>query len=119
MQSVGFEKRQRHWTHPRSRYLVEFPPGPVAIGEETIRTFAERETRMGTLRLLAPTECVMDRLAWYIHEADTQRLEQAVRVATLDLNPVAPVDRSSAASEQHIAECAPSVGMRPWGIHIL
>jgi len=82
MQSLGFEKTQRHWTHPKSRYWVEFPPGPVAIGEETIRTFAERETRMGTLRLLAPTECVMDRLAWYFHDADTQCLEQAVDVAT-------------------------------------
>lgn len=88
MESLGFEKQQRHWTHPRSRYWVEFPPGPVAIGEETIRTFAERETRTGTLRLLAPTECVMDRLAWYIHDADTQCLEQAVRVAALH-----PVDR--------------------------
>ena len=83
MESLGFEKGKRHWTHPRSRYWVEFPPGPVAIGEETIRRFAERETRTGTLRLLAPTECVMDRLAWYFHDADTQCLEQAVRVATL------------------------------------
>jgi hypothetical protein len=83
MESLGFEKHQRHWTHPRSRYWVEFPPGPVAIGEETIRTFAEREVRTGALRLLAPTECVMDRLAWYIHGADTQCLEQAVRVARL------------------------------------
>lgn len=83
MESLGFEKRQRHWTHPGSRYWVEFPPGPVAIGEETICAFAERETRLGTLRLLAPTECVMDRLAWYFHDADTQCLEQAVRVATL------------------------------------
>jgi hypothetical protein len=83
MQSLGFEKAHRHWTHPKSRYWVEFPPGPVAIGEETIREFAERETRMGTLRLLAPTECVMDRLAWFIHDADTQCLEQALRVATL------------------------------------
>ena len=82
MQSLGFEKTQRHWTHPKSRYWVEFPPGPVAIGEETIRDFAERETRMGTLRLLAPTECVMDRLAWYFHDADTQCLEQAIEVAT-------------------------------------
>jgi hypothetical protein len=86
MESLGFEKTQRHWTHPRIRYWVEFPPGPVAIGEETIRNFAERETRMGTLRLLAPTECVMDRLAWYFHDADTQCLEQAVGVATR--NPV-------------------------------
>jgi len=81
MQSLGFEKTQRHWTHPKSRYWVEFPPGPVAIGDETIRTFAQRETRMGTLRLLAPTECVMDRLAWYFHGADTQCLEQAIEVA--------------------------------------
>ena len=82
MESLGFEKTQRHWTHPNSRYWVEFPPGPVAIGEETLRDFAERETRMGTLRLLAPTECVMDRLAWYLHDADTECLEQAVQVAT-------------------------------------
>jgi len=82
MEELGFERTQRHWTHPKSRYWVEFPPGPVAIGEETIRTFAEHETRMGTLRLLAPTECVMDRLAWYFHAADTQCLEQAVEVAT-------------------------------------
>lgn len=81
MQSLGFEKTQRHWTHPKSRYWVDIPPGPVAIGDETIRTFAERETRMGTLRLLAPTECVMDRLAWYVHDADTQCLEQAIAVA--------------------------------------
>lgn len=81
MKSLGFEKQQRHWTHPRSRYWVEFPPGPVAIGEETIRNFAARETRAGTLRLLAPTECVMDRLAWYFHGADTQCLEQALLVA--------------------------------------
>ncbi|MDH3686192.1 MAG: hypothetical protein OEP95_08190, partial [Myxococcales bacterium] len=80
--SLGFEKTRRHWTHPKSRYWVELPPGPVAIGEETIRNFAKRETRSGTLRLLAPTECVMDRLAWYFHDADTQCLEQAVKVAT-------------------------------------
>jgi hypothetical protein len=81
MQSLGFERTRRHWTHPKSRYWVEFPPGPVAIGEETIRDFAERETSMGTLRLLAPTECVMDRLAWYFHDADTECLEQAIQVA--------------------------------------
>jgi hypothetical protein len=83
MESLGFQKQQRHWTHPRSRYWVEFPPGPVAIGEQTIRRFAERQTRTGVLRLLAPTECVMDRLAWYFHDVDTQCLDQAVRVAML------------------------------------
>lgn len=87
MKSLGFEAHQRHWRHPRSRYWVEFPVGPVAIGEETIHEFAERQTPAGRLRLLRPTECVMDRLTWFIHAADRQCLEQAVRVATLQ-----PVD---------------------------
>ena len=55
----------------------------MAVGNETVHEFAQRETATGVLRLLHPTECVMDRLTWYIHGADPQCLEQAVRVATL------------------------------------
>ena len=93
MKSLGFESRQRHWVHPRSRYWVEFPVGPVAIGEETIHEFAERETPTGVPRLLRPTECVMDRLTWFFHAADRQCLEQAVRVATLQPVDLARIER--------------------------
>lgn len=93
MQSLGFESRQRHWVHPRSRYWVEFPAGPVAIGDETIHEFAELETPAGVLRLLRPTECVMDRLTWFFHAADRQCLEQAVRVATLHPVDLARIER--------------------------
>lgn len=81
MRSLGFAKDGRHWRHPSSRFWVEFPAGPVTIGEEPIREFAERECATGMLRLLRPTECVMDRLAWYFHATDLQCLEQAVQVA--------------------------------------
>jgi len=81
MESLDFIKEQRHWRHPRSRYWVEFPAGPVAIGDEIIRNFADRRSSAGVLRLLHPTECVMDRLAWYIHNSDRQCLEQAIQVA--------------------------------------
>lgn len=81
MQELGFRKEGRHWAHPHSDFLIEFPPGPVQVGEETITSFAERSTRLGTLRLLSPTECVMDRLAWFFHANDTQGLEQALEVA--------------------------------------
>lgn len=81
MASLGFERRQRHWVHPHSRYWVEFPAGPVAIGEEVIREFAERRNPAGVLRILHPTECVMDRLTWYFHDSDRQCLEQALAVA--------------------------------------
>jgi hypothetical protein len=46
-----------------------------------VTEFAERRTGLGVLRLLAPTECVMDRLAGYYHWDDPQCLEQAVAVA--------------------------------------
>lgn len=82
MHELGFSKqRQRHWTHPDTRFWVEFPPGPVQVGDEVIHTFAERRTALGTLRILTPTDCVLDRLAWFHHARDEQGLEQAVAVA--------------------------------------
>ena len=78
---LGFERRGRHWVHPRTRYWVEFPSGPVQVGEAIVRDFAERATSFGSLRLLHPTDCVMDRLAGYFHWNDAQCLAQALAVA--------------------------------------
>ena len=57
--------------------------GPLAIGESLIRgqDVAEKKTKMGKIRLLTPTQCVMDRLAAYFHWNDLQSLDQAVMVA--------------------------------------
>jgi hypothetical protein len=104
MESLGFEKQQRHWRHPRSRYWVEFPAGPVAIGEETVHEFAERESATGMLRLLRPTECVMDRLTWYFHAADLQCLEQAVRVASLHPIDLRRIERWARGERPHGVE---------------
>jgi hypothetical protein len=101
MQSLGFTREQRHWRHPRSRYWVEFPTGPVAIGEETIHEFAERQISTGVLRILRPTECVMDRLAWYIHDADPQCLEQALRVANLHAVDLKRIERWARGERPH------------------
>lgn len=81
MEALGFFRQQRHWVHPQNPYWVEFPAGPVAIGDEIIDDFAERRSAAGTLRILHPTECVMDRLTWFFHNADRQCLEQALQVA--------------------------------------
>jgi hypothetical protein len=81
MKELGFHKEGRHWRHPDSPYWVEFPPGPVQVGDEVINVFSERPTRFGVLRLLSPTECVMDRLAGYYHWDDPQGLDQAIVVA--------------------------------------
>jgi len=82
MQALGFSKEAgRHWTHPHTEYWVEFPPGPVQVGDSVVSEFAEISTSVGILRLLRPTECVMDRLAAYYHWNDPQGLEQAIQVA--------------------------------------
>lgn len=81
MNELGFRRQGRHWTHPDSLFWVEFPPGPVQVGDAIVSEFAELRTRVGTLRLLAPTECVMDRLAGYYDWDDPQCLDQAIEVA--------------------------------------
>lgn len=82
MESLGFTRRTgRHFEHPRTPYYVEFPSGPLAIGNEPVARTAVRRRRTGVLRLLTPTDCVMDRLAAFYHWNDAQGLEQAVAVA--------------------------------------
>lgn len=52
MNELGFRRQGRHWTHPDSPFWVEFPPGPVQVGDAIVSEFAELRTRVGTLRCL-------------------------------------------------------------------
>jgi hypothetical protein len=78
---IGFQERDRYFTHPDTPFFVEFPAGPLAIGDEPVHEVAELEFATGTLRLLSCTDCVKDRLAHYYHWKDRQCLDQAVMVA--------------------------------------
>lgn len=81
MQEIGFEERARYFKHPDSQFFVEFPPGPLTIGDEPVRQIEEIELPTGTLRVISPTDCVKDRLAAYYHWEDRQSLEQAILVS--------------------------------------
>lgn len=91
---LGFERKGRMFAHPRTALFVEFPAGPLAIGDELIRPteVAEKRTAAGTIKLLTPTQCVMDRLAAYFHWNDLQSLDQAVMVASTQKVSVAKLD---------------------------
>ena len=82
MAALGFARHARMFSHPLTPLFVEFPAGPLAIGDELIREVGEKRTAAGTIRLLTPTQCVMDRLAAYFHWNDLQSLDQAVMVAS-------------------------------------
>lgn len=81
MASVGFERRGAQYLHHRSRYYVEFPPGPLGIGADYRIEPAEIRSGKTRLLLLSPTDSCRDRLASFFHWNDRQGLEVAVRIA--------------------------------------
>ncbi|TFH38074.1 MAG: hypothetical protein E4G99_00590 [Anaerolineales bacterium] len=81
MEELEFTEVGRHFEHPGTEFFVEFPPGPLAIGESHAIELSELELDTGKLVLITPTECVKDRLAWYYHAGDNQSLYQAILVA--------------------------------------
>jgi hypothetical protein len=81
MESLGFREEKRYFRHPDTDLLVEFPPGPLGVGQEPVKRIVELQTGTGILRIISPTDCVKDRLAWYYHDGDTECLRQAILVA--------------------------------------
>jgi hypothetical protein len=80
MREIGFQEEGRYFRHPDSNVLVEFPPGPLAVGAEPVKEVQEIELATGTLKLISPTDCVKERLASYYHWGDRQALTQALLV---------------------------------------
>ncbi|MBC7876756.1 MAG: hypothetical protein H7Y59_06245 [Anaerolineales bacterium] len=81
MQEIGFAEKNRYFLHPESEYIVEFPPGPLTVGDEPIKKTYQVEFSTGSLAVISPTDCVKDRLAAYYHWGDEPSLSQAILVA--------------------------------------
>lgn len=95
LRPLGFKPEGRHFVHSNAKYFIEFPPGPLTVGNQRVERVSVRETPVGTLRLLSPTDCVKDRLAAYFHWNDRQSLEQAVLVAKSERVNLADIRRWS------------------------
>lgn len=95
MKEIGFETRKkkgalsRHYTHPECDHLfVEFPSGPVMIGGEYNIIPDEKMYQGQVLKILSPTDCIIDRLESYVYEngghgsyGERKTFEQAIMVA--------------------------------------
>ena len=75
--------RMSQFSHPLVEWFVEFPPTPISFGHlyVTHEQCAILELPAGALRIVTPTQSVMDRLAAAIAWNDTQSREQATLVA--------------------------------------
>lgn len=82
LEKIAFKPdKTRYFKHPDCSHLyLEFPSGPVELGEEYPVTPDEILVEGRILRLLSPTDCVKDRLAGYIHWKFRAGFKQAVLV---------------------------------------
>jgi len=81
MLKLGFKEHNRYFVHADTHLFIEFPRGPLGVGDAPVNEIASKEKDTGILKLLTPTDCIKDRLAAYFHWDDLQSLEQAVWVA--------------------------------------
>ena len=81
MAEAGFRRSGAQYTHPRTPFFVEFPAGPLAIGDDDL--VEPVEIRVGGVRVttLSATDSCRDRLAAFYHWNDLQSLRVAAAIA--------------------------------------
>ena len=81
MAQIGFMKNGKNYINPNCSHLfVEFPSGPLSIGEDYNIKEIKQNFEGTIIKILSPTDCIKDRLASYIHWNAKECLDQAVLV---------------------------------------
>lgn len=81
MEEIGFREQGRYFIHADTKFFVEFPDGPLSVGEESVKEIRDIPLSTGTLRVISATDCVKDRLCAFYFWKDQQGLAQAVLVS--------------------------------------
>ncbi|TRO81985.1 hypothetical protein [Trichloromonas acetexigens] len=92
---IDFQEQGRYFRHPETKIFLEFPAGPLAVGDEPPQSLKVLSYDTGTLVALSPTDCVKDRLAAYFHWNDLECLEQALLVGRSNDIDLAEIERWS------------------------
>ncbi len=76
---IGFIKKGRYFHHLQSELYVEFPTGPVAIGNKVpVEPEGEMIVSGTVIKMFSPSQSVMDRLAAWFHWNDRRSLIHAI-----------------------------------------
>jgi hypothetical protein len=51
---IGFSEEKRYFKHPNTRFFLEFPEGPITVGNEAVKDIIEMKFSTGTLMLHCP-----------------------------------------------------------------
>lgn len=80
LEALGFQQKGEFYRHLRSPYSLDFPPGPLAIGDDHVSTWSTVRRDDEVLHVLTPTDSCRDRLASFLFWNDFSGLEQALAV---------------------------------------
>lgn len=89
LEPLGFvhtgRPRMSVFDHPNTRWYLEFPPAPISFGSTYVdpSQCTRIDTGVGKLRIITPTQSVMDRLIAAAAWNEPESLEQALLVADL------------------------------------
>lgn len=81
MEAIGFERFRRYWRRDGTEFFVEFPPGPLMVGQDDVRAWATECRGDQTLQILTPTDSVRDRLCAFYFWRDLGALAAAIEIA--------------------------------------
>ena len=114
MASVGFRRDGDHYSHPATPFFVEFPRGPLAIGDDVRIEPVEVKVGRGRVRALSSTDACRDRLAAFYHWSDRQSLEVAIEIALANRVELGVIERWSRAEghPEKFAEFRRQLGAR-------
>ncbi len=80
LRGLGYQRRGDFYVHPAAAFPLEFPPGPLMIGDDLVKAWQTETRRKERLHVLSPTDCCRDRLAAFLYWNDFSGLEQALSV---------------------------------------
>ncbi len=78
---LGYRRDGDFYVHERTRFPLEFPPGPLMVGAEHIQNWHTERRKKRLLHVLTPTDSCRDRLAAFMFWNDFSSLDQAIAVA--------------------------------------
>jgi len=78
--ALGYSRRDDFYEHLTSPFPLEFPPGPLMVGDDVITRWNTEQRDGALLHVLSPTDCCRDRLAAFLFWNDFSGLEQTLCV---------------------------------------
>jgi len=85
---LGYRNVGHDYVHSVSRFQLEFPRGPLAVGDDLIHSWSTYREGKQLLHVISATDSCRDRLAAFYHFGDRSALEQALAVSRTTREPV-------------------------------